>query len=206
MNTKIKELTENIYNEGVAKAREEADLILKEANKKAEETVAEANAKAEATLSKAKSESEKIYASLKEDLQQTKIQVMEITKQTINNLVTAKTSKVIAGQLSDDPKFIKDLVLEITRNWSKNNGHDHQLETLVPESMISKLEPLFKTAASEEMNSKLTFKPVPQLKQGFQIVNDKEGFKISFTDEDFEIFFASLMKPKIREYLFNSEN
>jgi hypothetical protein len=47
---------------------------------------------------------------------------------------------------------------------------------------------------------------VPHLKQGFQIVNDKEGFKISFTDEDFEIFFASLMKPKIREYLFNSEN
>ena len=131
---------------------------------------------------------------------------MELTKQAVNNLITAKTSKAVAGQLSNDPVFIKDLVLEITRNWSKNNGHDHQLATLVPEEMLSKLEPLFKSAASDAMGSKLIVKPVANLKQGFQVVNEKDGFKISFTDEDFELFFASLMKPKIREYLFNSEN
>lgn len=204
MNTKIKELTENIYNDGVAKAREEADRILKEANQKAEKITSEAQAKAEAIVSEAKSESEKINASLKSDLQSTKTQVIEIAKQEISNLITSQTSKSMAGKVADNEKFLKEMILEILKNWNPANGPVEQVEALVPEKMAGKLDQLIQSEAETIMGSKLVVKPVAAVKNGFQIVNNEIGFKISFTDEDFEIFFASLMKPKIREYLFNS--
>ncbi|HKJ43723.1 MAG TPA: hypothetical protein VKA27_16620 [Sunxiuqinia sp.] len=204
MNNRIKELTENIYNDGVAKAREEADRILKEANKKAEKITSDAQAKADAIVSDAKSESEKINASLKSDLQSTKTQVIEIAKQEVSNLITAETSKAMAGKVVDNEKFLKEMILEILKNWNSANGAVEHIEVLVPEKMANKLEKLIQSEATEIMGSKLTVKPVPAVKKGFQIVNNEVGFKISFTDEDFEIFFASLMKPKIREYLFNS--
>ncbi len=205
MNSKIKELTENIYNEGVAKARAEADKILADANAQAEKTIAEANLKAEAMLSGAKSESDKIYASLKAELQVISEQVIEITRQKVNSLVTAHASQKMAKEITSDPEFIKDLVLEVARTWSQADGQEHQLDVLVPEEMIAKLEPLFQAAASEVMASQLVVKPVAGMKTGFQLVKDSDSFKISFTEEDFTAFFVSLMKPKVRSFLFNTE-
>ncbi|WP_372775772.1 hypothetical protein [Mangrovibacterium sp.] len=205
MNTKIKELTENIYNEGVAKARTEADKILADARAEAEKTITEANQKAEAMLSEAKSESESMYSSIKTELQAISEQVIEITKQNVTNLVTAQSSLKIAKEITGDPKLIKDLVLEVARTWSQEDGQEHDLDILVPQTMYPKLEPLFKAAASEVMGAKLTIKPVAGLKQGFQIVKDSDSFKISFTDEEFTTFFTSLMKVKVRDFLFNTK-
>ena len=204
MNTKIKELTENIYNDGVAKAREEAERILKEANEKAEKITSDAQAKADKIISEAKSESDKINASLKSDLQSTKTQIIEIAKQEVSNLITAETAKVMAGKVADNEKFLKEMILEILKNWNPDNGPVEEVEALLSEKMAGKMDKLIQSEAQEIMGSKLTIRPVAAVKNGFQIVNNKVGFKISFTDEDFEIFFASMMKPKIREYLFNS--
>ncbi len=206
MNTKIKELTENIYNEGVAKARKEADVILAQARAEAEKTVADAREKARMMLEEAQTEAQQMNAALKAELQSVSEQVIEITRQKVNHLVTAKTSKTIARQLTGDPVFVKDMVLEIARNWGPGNGQETRVEALVPEEMLDKLDPLFKAVASEVAASNLVIKPVPQLKQGFQLVNEADGYKISFTEEDFKTFFASLMRPKIREFLFNSQS
>lgn len=190
MNTKIKELTENIYNDGVAKAREEADRILKEASQKAEKITSEAQAKADAIVSEAKSESEKINASLKSDLQSTKIQVVEIAKQEVSNLITAQTSTVVADKITDNTKLLSDMVLGILKNWNPDSGSVGKVEALVPQKMAGKLKKMIQDEASTVLGTKLVVKPVSSVKKGFQIVNDEVGFKISFTDEDFEIFFA----------------
>ncbi len=205
MNTKIKELTENIYNEGVSKARKEAEEILASARTEAEQTVAGAKDKAQTMIAEAKAEAEKINTSLKAELQAISEQVIEITRQKVGGLVTEKASQSLAGQVASDPELIKEMVLEIARNWLSGNGQGEKLDVLVPEAMAGKLNPLFQTAISETMKSQLVVKPVSGLKQGFQIVNDASGFKVSFTDEDFKTFFASLMKPKVREFLFNTE-
>jgi V/A-type H+-transporting ATPase subunit E len=206
MNTKIKELTENIYKEGVARAKNEGDQMLDKAHKEAEKTIADANEKAEAMLAEAKNESERIYDSLKKELELVSKQIIEITKQQVNNLVTAKLSEKFASQVTDDPGFLKDMIFEITRDWTGDNHQNKHLEILVPESMIDKLEPLYKTSASKILSSGLVFKPVAGMEKGFQVVNSSEGYKLSFTDKDFTTFFASLIKPKVREFLFNSEN
>lgn len=205
MNNKIKELTENIYNEGVTKAREEAGKILEEAGKKAERIVAESEQQAKAILAEAQLETEKINNSLRAELKAISEQVVEITRQELKNLVSAKTSLALARQLTGDDDFLKDLMLEIARGWRANGGNGNHLKMLVPESSAARIESLLKSKASEVLASGVKIKPVPELKDGFSIVNEGEGFKISFTDEDFQAFFTALMKPKISEFLFSQE-
>ncbi len=205
MNTKIKELTETIYNEGITKAREEAEKILSEAEKKAEKIVAVSEEQAEAILTEARQETEKINNSLRAELQAVSEQVVEITRQELKNMVSAKASEALAKQLTSDHDFLTDLVLEIARGWRANGTNGNRPEMLIPETSADKMESLLKSKASEALSSGLKIKPVPGLKDGFSIVNQAEGFKISFTDEDFQAFFSALMKPKIREFLFSQE-
>lgn len=206
MNNKIKELTENIYNEGVTKAREEAGQILAEAGRKAERIIADSEEQAKAILNEAQLESGKIDASLRAELKAISEQVMEITRQELKNLVSAKTSQALARQLTGDEAFLKDLMLEIARGWHVNGQNGNHLEMLVPESSAARIEALVKAKASEVLASGVKIRPVPGMKDGFHVVNEDEGFRISFTDEDFQTFFTALMKPKIKEFLFSQES
>lgn len=206
MNSKIKELTETIYNEGVTKAREEAEKILAEAEKKAEKIVAASEDQAKAILTEAQQETERINSSLRAELKAVSEQVIEITRQELNNMISAKASNALAKQLTGDQDFLKDLMLEIARTWHANGGNGNHLEMLVPETSAGRIESLLKSKASEVLAAGLKIKPVSGLKDGFSIVNNGEGFKVSFTDEDFQAFFTALMKPKIREFLFSQES
>jgi V/A-type H+-transporting ATPase subunit E len=76
---------------------------------------------------------------------------------------------------------------------------------LIPEASAARIETLLQAKASDVLASGLKIKPVAGLKEGFSIVNAGDGFKVSFTDEDFQAFFTALMKPKIREFLFSQE-
>ncbi len=205
MNNKIKELTETIYNEGVTKAREEADKILVEAGKKAEKIVAASEEQAKTILTEAQEETERINNSLRAELQAVSEQVVEITRQELKNMVSAKASEALAKQLTSDHDFLKDLMLEIARGWRANGGNGNHLEMLVPETSAAQIESLLKAKVSDVLASGLKIKPVSGLKDGFSIVDKEDGFKVSFTDEDFQTFFTALMKPKIREFLFSQE-
>lgn len=205
MNNKIKELTETIYNEGVTKAREEADKILAEARKKAEKIIAASEEQAKAILTDAQEETERINNSLRAELQTVSEQVIEITRQELKNMISAKASEALAKQLTADQDFLKDLMLEIARGWRANGGNGNHLEMLIPEASAARIETLLQAKASEVLASGLKIKPVSGLKEGFSIVNAGDGFKVSFTDEDFQAFFTALMKPKIREFLFSQE-
>lgn len=205
MNTKIKELTETIYNEGVTKAREEAEKIISEAEKKAEKTIAASEEQANAILTAARQETERMNQSLRAELQAVSEQVMEITRQELKNMVSAKVSEALAKQLTSDHGFLTDLVLEIARSWHISGTNGNHPEMLIPEPLAGKMESLLQSKASEVLASGLKIKPVAGLKDGFSIMNTGDGFKVSFTDDDFQAFFMALMKPKIREFLFSQE-
>ena len=100
--------------------------------------------------------------------------------------------------------LIHDMMLEITRTWVNPNGNGSANEALVPENLIGELEPLYKASAAKILNSGLVIKPVRGMEKGFQLLNNHEGYKVSFTEDDFQTFFESLIKPKVKELLFNS--
>jgi len=69
---------------------------------------------------------------------------------------------------------------------------------------LKELDDIFKSGALQILQSKKQILFDPSIKNGFQIISNSEGFKVSFSDEDLENFFKKFMKPRIQEYLFTS--
>ena len=202
MTSKIQELTEKIYQEGVDKAQNQAHILLKEAEDKAAGLINDAQQKADNIILEAERKSQEIYRDIKEELQSISSQVIAITKQKITDSIVIDASQTISKKLLDDKDFLKSLVLEIVKKWDMGNGSIDDLSLILSEEQLGKLDGIFKTGALQILQSKKQILFDPSIKNGFKIISDKEGFKISFSDEDLGEFFKKFMKPKIQEYLF----
>lgn len=204
MTSKIQELTEKIYQEGVDKAQNQANILLKEAEEKAAGLINDAQQKADNIILEAERKSKEIFQGLKEELQSISKQVIAITKQKITDSIVIDASQTISKRLLDDKDFIKSLILELVRKWDMGNGSIDDLSLVLSEEQLEKLDGIFKSGALQILQNKKQILFDPSIKNGFQIISNSEGFKVSFSDEDLENFFKKFMKPRIQEYLFTS--
>lgn len=204
MTSKIQELTEKIYLEGVDKAQNQANTILKEAENKAAGLISDARSKADQIIREAEEKSMEINRDLKEELQSISSQTIAITKQKITDSIVTDASKKITKVLFDDKQFLEALVLELVKKWDMDNGPVDDLSLILSEKQLKDLEVVFKSAALQSMQSKNQILFDESIKNGFQIISNREGFKVSFSEEDLEQFFKKFMKPRIQEFLFTS--
>ncbi len=204
MTSKIQELTEKIYQEGVDKAQNQANILLKEAEEKATGLIIDAQLKADNTILEAERKSKEIYGDVQEELQSISRQVIAITKQKITDSIVIDTSQTISEKLLDDKDFLKSLVLELVKKWDMGNGAIDDLSLILSEEQLGKLDGIFKSGSLQILQNKKRIFFDPAIKKGFMIISNSEGFKVSFSDEDLENFFKKFMKPRIQEYLFTS--
>jgi len=207
MTSKIQELTEKIYQEGVDKAQNQANILLKEAEEKAAGLINDAQQKADSIILEAEKKSKEIYRDLKEELQSISRQVIAITNQKITDSIVIDSSKKITKELLDEKHFLRALVLELVNKWDTGNGSVDDLLLILSEKQLRELDGIFKSGALQILQSKKQILFDPSIKNGFQIISNSEGFKVSFSNEDLENFFKEFMKPRVQEYLFTpSEN
>ena len=204
MTSKIQELTEKIYQEGVDKAQDQANILLKEAEKKASDLISDAQQKANSIIKEAEKKSQEIDQGLKEELQSISKQVIAITKQKITDSIVIDVSQAISKKLLDEKDILKSLVLELVNKWDMGNGPVDDLSLILSKEQLEKLDGIFESGALKILRSKNQILIDPSIKNGFQIISNSEGFKVSFSDEDLEKFFRKFMKPRIQEYLFTS--
>ena len=91
MQTKLQELTEKIYKEGVEKAHAEADKILAEAHQKAQEIVKQAQVKSEIMIQEAEKNASVLYKNSMNELQLAGRQATSDLKQRIVALLEKQT-------------------------------------------------------------------------------------------------------------------
>ena len=90
MDSKIQQLTEAIFNEGVQKAREEAGAILKEASEKAALIEKEAKIAAEKIVNEARDKSLELKSHVDSEIKMTLNQAVSAMKQEITTLIAMK--------------------------------------------------------------------------------------------------------------------
>jgi len=202
MTSKIQELTEKIYQEGVDKAQNQANILLKEAEDTAVELINGAQQTADNIILEAERKSQEIYQGIKEELESITRQVIAIAKQKITDSIVTDSSKKLTKVLLDDKHFLKALILELVNKWDMGNGSIDDLSLLLSEKQLKELDGIFKSTALQTLQSKNQILIDSSIKNGFQIISNSEGFKVSFSDEDLETFLKKFMKPKIQEYLF----
>jgi V/A-type H+-transporting ATPase subunit E len=205
MESKLQELTEKIYSEGVEKGKEEAEKIITKAKSEADSIIKNAKAEAEKIILQAQQKSNELLSKTESELKLSVRQAINALKQQITAIVVAKTIDSGVKQSFNDTEFIKDLILAIVKNWNPATDSQIDLEVQLPAGKEKELQSFFTTQAKSILSKGVKFNFNNRLTNGFEISPSDRSYKISFTDDDFIRFFSEYLRPKLSSMLFEGE-
>jgi len=203
MKSKIQQLTETIYNEGVEKAREEADAILKEAREKAQKIEKDSEKEADRIVTEAKEKSQELKTQVDSEIKMTLNQAVSAMKQEITSLITLQVIQPSVKELFSDTDYLKTLISDVVKGWMEKESFD--LKVILPEKEREKLDAFFENNLADELNKGLEVTFTKNMKSGFKIGPSDGSYVISFTDEDFTNFLKGYLRPKTSQLLFEEE-
>ncbi len=196
MNTKIQELTDIIYNEGVAKGKAQADQILSEAQEQAQKIIADARKQADSLLSAAKKESADNAENVQKELKLYATQAVEALKSEIATVVTDKIVQDAVKGFTADQKAFNEFMLRIAQEWGKNQ----QIEIKTADA--DALTKYFQANAKALLDKGVKITQVNGRAAEFSIQPADGSYKVNFGAEEFENWFKSILRPQLVETLF----
>lgn len=199
MSSKLQELTERIYKEGVEKAQQEAATILETARTEADRVLAEARTEAEHSLAKAREDAEFLRTKTIAEVRAACEQLVTSLKQRVADLVSRAA---FSGPVSDalgDAAFIRELLLQTVSRWDPSSPG---LTVELPEESRQGLEAFIKPAIQKALTAGCQVSFEGRFERGFTIGPKDGSFAVSFTDRDFVALFQTFVKARTREILF----
>ncbi len=200
MDSKIQQLTDAIYNEGVQKARDEAEVILKEAQKKATQIEEEARMNAATMMADTRKKAQEFRNHVDSEIKLTINQAVSALKQEISSLITLKVLQPAVKELFSDKEYLKTLISGIVKGWMQKESVD--LNLILPEGDKVKMSEFFANSLASELNKGLEVTFSGDVLSGFKIGPADGSYQISFTDEDFMNFLKAYLRPKTNQLLF----
>lgn len=201
-NTKLQQLTDKLYQEGLEKGRAEAESLVAEAEARAAKIVSEAEARAAKIVTDAERKAEDVEKNAMTEIALAGKQAVAKIKSEIETLVVAKVTAEGVKSANLDPAFIKDMLLAVAANW--NNGAKADLKALLPEAKKAELGAAFDSAAKALLAEGVEVGFSNDVKSGFKVGEKNGGYYISFSDESFEALLGGYLREKAAELLFKS--
>lgn len=205
MTNKVQELTEKIYNEGINKAKADAEKIIAEAKKEAGTIIQSAQKEREAILAQAKKEVAEVKTNANAEMQLAARQFISHVKQQITNAITAEQVEKKVKEAFNDTDFLKNMILTLVKNWNAQSQDQPELQLLLSEKETNELSDFFESKAFEALNKSIEVKWDEKVKNGFKIGPKGGGYIIRFSDVDFENYFKKYFKEKTRNLLFEKK-
>lgn len=199
MDTKIQELTDKIYHEGVEKGNEEANKIVAEANSRKETILSEAENEAKTIVENAKKTAEEVKKNTEAELKLFASQAVEALKSEITNLVTGEIATQNVKAADSDPDFMRKVILELVKGWKGNE------EPTICTSDADGLKKYFESNAAALLNKGLKIEKVNGKATSFTVVPADGSYKLNFGEEEFVSFFKEFLRPQLTEMLFGHE-
>jgi len=196
MNTKLQELTDKIYLEGVEKGNNEAKVIIENAEKKATEIIAKAQVEAEKLIADAQAKSDEIKKNTQSELKLFAQQSLNALKTEITNLLCEKIASDSVKAATADKTFMQKTILILAQEWAKN-------QSISIEAKDAKaLTEYFTANAKDLLNKGVKITEANGIKSDFSITPEKDGYKITFGDDELVAYFKEFLRPKLVEMLF----
>ncbi len=205
MENKLQELTQKLYNEGVEKANTEAEKILAEAKSEAEKVKQNAEKEAEKIIAAAEQKSAEIKKNVDAELNLATKQTIRAVKQQITDMIVSKVIDEPVKKAFDEVKFVKEIIETVVKNWDSKKGEAIDLSVLLPAELEKEFSSFFTAKSGKELNANLELSFSDSIKGGFKVGPADGSYKISFSEEDFENFFKSYLRPKTIEMLYPGE-
>ena len=197
MQNKLQELTEQLYNEGLAKGREEGARLLEEAKAQAAATIAEAERKASEIVAAAEKAAADLRSKAEADVRMASGQALQAARKELENMIVAGAS---SQKATEDPEFLKKIISFIAEKFSATEGNDIAL--VLPETLRAELEPWVKAQLSQALGAPVEVSFSRKFNGGFTIGPKDGSYYISFTDKAFNDLIAEYLRPVTRKLLF----
>jgi len=196
MDTKIQELTDKIYREGVEKGNEEANRIISEATTRKQTIINDAEAEAKRIIAAAEKQASELKKNTEAELKLFATQSVEALKSEVTNLITGEITSSNVKAVVTDKAFMQKAILEIAKEWSKNE------KIIVQASDAQELAQYFESNAKDLLNKGVKIEKVNGKSTSFSIIPADGSYKVTFGEEEFISFFKEFLRPQLVEMLF----
>lgn len=196
MDTKIQELTDKIYREGVEKGNEEAGRIIADANTQKQTIISEAEAEAKRIVAAAEKQAAELKKNTEAELKLFASQSVEALKSEIANLITGSIASSNVKAATEDPGFMQKVILELVVNWPANEF------LTIQTSDAEGLQKYFTANAKALMNKGFKIEKVNGKKTTFSVIPADGSFKVTFGEDELIAFFKEFLRPQLVEMLF----
>jgi V/A-type H+/Na+-transporting ATPase subunit E len=206
MHESVQQLTNKIYQEGIEKAEARAREILEEAARKSRELVDEAEAKARQILENAEKNAMETRLKNEAEMKLSARQAMVALKQQITEMIVWKLNHETIKESVSDVAYMQELIRKIMDNWLEKFGQESRLQFILPQDEYQQYRQFLEQRTGKVIQTGISVAFTESMKNGFQVVAVDQGFKVSFTDDDFENYFSSFARPRIYKLLFGKED
>lgn len=196
MENKLQQLTEKLYNKGLEKGKNEAQLILNEANAKRDEIINQAKLEAEKILTDAKRKANELNENT---INEIKLTATQLISQIRTQILETVTTKVVSSKVQKawmDAEFVKKLILEAVAKF--NPSANQPVTVLVSAEFADNV----KKEITEAFNQTVTITTADKVKVPFVIKPEKENYYVSFTDKDFDELIKNALRSTVKEIIF----
>ena len=197
---KLQELTQKLYEEGLAKGKQDGEALLQKAQSEADGIVKQAQEEAEAILAKARKDAEDFKVKVEGDVKMAAQQAVQATRTDIENLVVSKVVDGTVDKALANEDYIKGIVTAVAQRFSADEPAD--LSLVLPESLKNALEPFVKNELGKLLGKGVDASFSKKVAGGFKIGPKDGGYFVSLTDETFKDLIGSYLRPATKKLLF----
>ena len=200
MQNKLQELTDKLYNEGLAKGKQEGEEILAKAKVQADEMIAKAQAEAAQIVAAAQKQAEEIKFKTASDVKMASSQSLAATKKDIETLVVGKMTDEAVKTALSSADFVKDLIKAVAEKFTTDGPVD--LALVLPENLKKDLEPFVTKELAKILGAGVEANFSKKVNGGFQIGPKEGGYFVSFTQDTFDQLISEYLRPTTKKLLF----
>lgn len=200
MQNKLQELTDRLYQEGLAKGKAEGEKLIAQANGEAEKIIANAKAEAARIIEAATKEAAQISSKTDSDVKMAAAQALQATKMELENLLVNGISAKPVGAALADSSFIKEILKEVASRFSAEQASD--LSLVLPEALKDELQPFVENELRNILGKGVDASFSKKIRGGFTIGPKDGSYFISLTDETFNELISEYLRPVTRKLLF----
>ena len=197
---KLQELTQKLYEEGLAKGKQDGEALLEKAKSEAEGIVKQAQEEAEAILAKARKDAEDFKVKVEGDVKMAAQQAVQATRTDIENLVVSKVVNGTVDKALANEDYIKGIITAVAQKFSADEPAD--LSLILPESLKAALEPFVKNELGKLLGKGVDASFSKKVAGGFKIGPKDGGYFVSLTDDTFKDLIGSYLRPATKKLLF----
>ena len=197
---KLQELTQKLYEEGLAKGKEEGEAVLAQAKADAEELLKQAKAEAAAIVAKARKEAEDYKVKMEGDVKMASTQAIQATRERIENLVITRIADTEVSKALSAEEFLKGIITAVAQRFSAEEAQDVAL--VLPENLKEGLEPFVKNELGKLLGKGVEATFSKKVAGGFRIGPKDGSYFISLTDDSFKALIGEYLRPATKKILF----